>query len=128
VEGKMVKLIISERKIEETLILDLSGDITFSEGNVVLRKAVRRLIGEGQKKIILNMENVVYVDSSGIGEMVSAFVAISREGGSFKLINLPTRIYELLMICKLLTVFDVSENTRNARFREPHFCFHYLNG
>jgi anti-sigma B factor antagonist len=111
----MVKLIIAERKIEEALILDLRGDITFSEGNVVLRAAIRRLLSEGQKKIILNMENVGYVDSSGIGEMISGFVAISREEGSFKLINVPKRVYELLMICKLQTVFDVSENTRNAR-------------
>jgi anti-sigma B factor antagonist len=113
-EGKMVKLIISEREIEETLVLDLNGDITFGEGNVLLRTAIRRLLSGGQKKIILNMENVGYLDSSGIGEMVSGFVAISREGGSFKLINLPTRVYELLMICKLLTVFDVNKNTRNA--------------
>jgi anti-sigma B factor antagonist len=113
-EVKMAMLTISERKTDETLILDLSGDVIFGEGNVVLRTVIRRHLGEGQKKIILNMENVGFVDSSGIGEMVSAFTAINRKGGSFKLINLPKRVYELLMICKLLTVFDVSENTRNA--------------
>ena len=110
----MVKLIISERKIDEMSILDLSGDVIFGDGNVALRTAIRRLLGEGQKKIILNMEHVGYVDSSGIGELVSGFTATNREGGSFKLINLPKRVYDLLAICKLLTIFDVCENTRNA--------------
>jgi anti-sigma B factor antagonist len=110
----MVKLIVSERRIDEMSILDLSGDVTLGEGNVMLRTAIGRLLGEGQKKIILNMEKVGYVDSSGIGELVSGFIAISRKGGSFKLINLPKRVYELLAICKLLSVFDVRENTRNA--------------
>ncbi len=110
----MVKLIISEQKIDELSILDLSGDVIFGEGTVVLRTAIRRLLGEGQKKIILNMEHVGYIDSSGIGELVSGFTASKREEGSFKLINLPDRVYDLLAICKLLTVFDVCENTRNA--------------
>ncbi len=110
----MVKLIVSERMIDETSILDLSGDVIFGEGNVVLRKAIRRLLGEGKKKIVLNMENVGYVDSSGIGELVSSLTAINREEGSFKLINLPTRVYEILTICKLLTVFEACENARNA--------------
>jgi len=110
----MVKLIVSERRIDEMSILDLSGDVTLGEGNVMLRTAIGRLLGEGQKKIILNMEKVGYVDSSGIGELVSGFIAFSRKGGSFKLINLPKRVYELLAICKLLSVFDVCENTRNA--------------
>lgn len=110
----MIKLTISERKLDETLILDLSGDIVFGEGTVVLRDVIRCLLDEGQKKIILNMENVGFVDSSGIGEMVSGFTSVSREGGSFKLVNVPKRVYELLTICKLLTVFDVRENTRNA--------------
>jgi len=110
----MIKLIILERKIDEMSILDLSGDIIFGEGNVVLRNAIRRLLGEGQKKIILNMENVGYVDSSGIGELVSGYTAINQEMGSFKLINLPKRVHDLLAICKLLTIFDVCDNTRNA--------------
>ena len=110
----MVKLIISEQKIDETLIVNLSGDIVFGDGNVVLRDTIRRLLSEGHKKIVLNMENVGYVDSSGIGEMVSGFIAINREHGSFKLVNVPKRITELLIMCKLLAIFDVTDNTDNA--------------
>ena len=106
----MARLNISERRLGDVTILDLSGDITFGEGNLLLRAAIRRPLGEGRKKIFLNFAEVGYLDSSGVGELVSGYTAIGREGGRLKLFNLPPRIYQLLAITKLLTVFDVSEN------------------
>jgi anti-sigma B factor antagonist len=111
----MAELIISERKFQETAILDLRGDLIYGGANTVLRNAIRNLLAEGKKQIILNMENVGYVDSSGVGELISGFTAVSRKGGSFKLLNLSKRVHDLLAICKLLTVFDVSENTFMAQ-------------
>ena len=106
----MAKLNIFERQVGDSTIFDLSGDITFGEGNVALRNAIRRSLGEGKRKFLLNFGSVGYVDSSGIGELVSGFTAINREGGRLRLSNLPRRIEELLTICKLLTIFDVCEN------------------
>lgn len=110
----MSKLDWRERTVEGVTVLDLTGDITIGEGNVALRNVIRRLLGEGRNKILLNLANVRYVDSSGIGELISSYTAIGREGGQLKLINLTERIQELLVITKLLTVFDVYENESEA--------------
>lgn len=110
----MARLDISEREMSDVVVLELNGDITFGEGNVLLRAAIRRLLGEGRKKIFLNFARVGYLDSSGVGELVSAYTAISREDGRLKLLNLPPRIYQLLAITKLLTVFDVAESETEA--------------
>jgi anti-sigma B factor antagonist len=107
----MARLDISERQLDDVTVLDLSGDITFGEGSVQLRAAIRRLLGEGKKKFFLNFANVGYLDSSGVGELVSGFTAVSRVGGKLKLLNLSPRIYQLLEITKLLTVFDVAEHS-----------------
>jgi anti-sigma B factor antagonist len=95
-------------------VLDLGGKITIGEGSVSLRSAIRRLIEEGKKKILLNLAQVSYVDSSGIGELVSSFTTINREGGQLKLLNLTQKIQDLLAITKLLTVFDVYEDEQTA--------------
>ncbi len=110
----MAELNISERQVNNITIFDMSGDIIFGQGNVVLRSAIRRLLGEGKKKILLNFSGVGFVDSSGIGELVSGFTAVNREGGQLKLLNLTQRIQHLLVITKLLTVFDTFENERDA--------------
>ena len=110
----MARLDISERQMSDVTILDLSGDITFGEGNLLLRAAIRELLADGKNKIFLNFENVGYLDSSGVGELVSGFTAVSREDGKLKLLNLPPRIYQLLSITKLLTVFDVAESETEA--------------
>lgn len=106
----MARLNIFERQIGDFTVFDLSGDITFGEGNIALRNAIRSALGEGKKKFLLNFGSVGYVDSSGIGELVSGFIAINRESGQLRLSNLPQRIEELLTICKLLTIFDICEN------------------
>ena len=110
----MAELNISERQAGDITIFDMNGDIIFGQGNVVLRSAIRRLLGEGKKKILLNFSGVGFVDSSGIGELVSGFTAVNREGGQLKLLNLTQRIQHLLVITKLLTVFDTFENERDA--------------
>ena len=110
----MARLEIYERQMSDVTIFDLSGDITFGEGNVLLRAAIRKALAEGKKKIFLNFERVGYLDSSGIGELVSGFTAINREDGKLKLLNLPPRVYQLLSITRLLTVFDIAESETEA--------------
>ena len=110
----MAELNISERQAGDVTILDLDGKITIGEGSVALRNAIRRLVGEGKKKILLNLSGVGYVDSSGIGELVSSFTTVNKEGGQLKLLNLTQKIQDLLAITKLLTVFDTLENEGEA--------------
>ena len=110
----MAELNISERQAGDVTVLDLSGKITIGEGSVSLRSAIRRLIEEGKKKILLNLAQVSYVDSSGIGELVSSYTTIGRENGQLKLLNLTQKIQDLLAITKLLTVFDVYEDEQTA--------------
>jgi anti-sigma B factor antagonist len=110
----MAELNISERQAGDVTILDLSGKITIGEGSVALRTAIRRMLEEGKKKILLNLGGVGYVDSSGIGELVSSYTAINKDGGQLKLLNLTQKIQDLLTITKLLTVFDVYESESEA--------------
>jgi anti-sigma B factor antagonist len=94
--------------------MDLSGRITLGEGSVVLRDAVRELLSKGNKKILANLADVNYIDSSGIGELVSAFTTVKNQGGELKLLNLTKKVHDLLQITKLYTVFDVKDNEANA--------------
>lgn len=110
----MAELNISERQAGDVTILDLDGKITIGEGSVALRSAIRRLLGEGKNKILLNLGSVGYIDSSGIGELVSSFTAVNKESGQLKLLNLTQKIQDLLAITKLLTVFDVFEDEGEA--------------
>ena len=110
----MAELNIRERQAGDVTVLDMEGKITIGEGSVALRSAIRRLIEEGKKKILLNLAGVSYVDSSGIGELVSSFTTINREGGQLKLLNLTQKIQDLLAITKLLTVFDVYDDEATA--------------
>jgi len=105
---------ISERQAGDVTILDLEGKVTIGEGSVALRNAIRRLLGEGKNKILLNLGSVGYIDSSGIGELVSSFTAVNKEGGSLKLLNLTQKIQDLLAITKLLTVFDTFDDEASA--------------
>jgi anti-sigma B factor antagonist len=110
----MADINISERQAGDVTILDLDGKVTIGEGSVALRNAIRRLLGEGKSKILLNLGSVGYIDSSGIGELVSSFTAVNKEGGTLKLLNLTQKIQDLLAITKLLTVFDVYESEADA--------------
>src|SRR5215217_7031184 len=110
----MAELNINERQAGDVTVLDMSGKITIGEGSVALRTAIRRLLGEGKSKILLNLAGVGYIDSSGIGELVSSFTAVKKEGGTLKLLKLTQKIQDLLAITKLLTVFDVYEEEAEA--------------
>ncbi len=104
----------STRKVENVTIVDLSGRITLGEGSVVLRDTIRDLISKGDKKILLNLGEVTYIDSSGIGELVSAFTTVRNQGGELKLLNLTKKVHDLLQITKLYTVFDVKDDETAA--------------
>jgi anti-sigma B factor antagonist len=104
----------SSRQVDGITILDLSGRITLGEGSVVLREAVKELSAQGQKQILLNLGNVTYIDSSGIGELVGAFTSIRNAGGDLKLLNLTKKVHDLLQITKLYTVFDVWDDEATA--------------
>jgi anti-sigma B factor antagonist len=110
----MAELNINERQAGDVTVLDLSGKITIGEGSVALRTAVRRLLEEGKKRVLLNLANVSYIDSSGIGELVSSYTATNKEAGQLKLLNLTQKIKDLLTITKLYTVFDVYDNEAEA--------------
>jgi anti-sigma B factor antagonist len=97
---------ITERRQGDVVILDLDGKILLGEGDVQLREAIRRLLQSGARKILLNLANVPYMDSAGLGELVRAYTTVRREGGELKLLNLTVRIQDLLTITKLISVFE----------------------
>ena len=105
---------LSTRQVDGVTIIDLSGRITLGEGSVQLRDAIRDLLAKGQKKILLNLADVNYIDSSGIGELVSAFTTVKNQGGELKLLNLTKKVHDLLQITKLYTVFDVQDDETTA--------------
>lgn len=104
----------SSRQVNGVTVVDMSGRITLGEGSVVLRETVRDLLGKGEKKILLNLGNVTYIDSSGIGELVSAFTSVRNQGGELKLLNLTKKVHDLLQITKLYTVFDIKDDETAA--------------
>lgn len=110
----MSDITITERQAGDVTIVDLEGKVTIGEGSVALRNKIRELLGDGKNKILLNLAGVGYIDSSGIGELVSSFTAVSKEGGTLKLLNLTQKIQDLLAITKLLTVFDVYDVEADA--------------
>jgi anti-sigma B factor antagonist len=110
----MAELEVKERQAGDVTILDLSGSVRMGEGAVSLRNAIRGLVEQGKKKILLNLGAVKNVDSSGIGELIANYTTISRDGGQLKLLNLTDKIQNLLVITKLLTVFDSYDNEAEA--------------
>jgi anti-sigma B factor antagonist len=104
----------STRQVDGITIVDLSGRITLGEGSVVLRDTIRDVVSQGNKRILLNLGDVTYIDSSGIGELVSAFTSVRNQGGELKLLNLTKKVHDLLQITKLYTVFDVRDDEATA--------------
>ena len=104
----------SSRQVNGVTVVDMSGRITLGEGSVVLRDTIRDLLGKGDKKILLNLGNVTYIDSSGIGELVSAYTSVRNQGGELKLLNLTKKVHDLLQITKLYTVFDIKDDETAA--------------
>jgi anti-sigma B factor antagonist len=110
----MAELDVKERQAGDVTILDLNGSVRMGEGAVSLRNAIRSKIEQGNKKILLNLGSVKNIDSSGIGELIANYTTITREGGQLKLLNLTEKIQNLLVITKLLTVFDSYDNEAEA--------------
>lgn len=110
----MKNLNIIERRNGKVVILDLEGNIRLGEDSTQFRQFIRQLVQNGEKSVLLNLENITYVDSSGLGEIVAGFTSLEKVGGTMKLINLNSRISELMMITKLLTVFEVFDSEKAA--------------
>ena len=102
------------RQVNDITIVDLSGQIKLGEGSSVLRDTVKDLLGKGRKDILLNLGDVTYIDSSGVGELVSAFTSVRNQGGELKLLHLTKKVHDLLQITKLYTVFDVKDDEAAA--------------
>jgi anti-sigma B factor antagonist len=109
-----VNLKTSTRQVDGVTIVDCNGRITLGEGSIVLRDVVKDLLSKGQKKILMNLGDVNYIDSSGIGELVSAYTTVKNQGGELKLLNLTKKVHDLLQITKLYTVFDVKDDEAAA--------------
>lgn len=109
-----VSVNLTNRQVGDITVIDVAGRITLGEGSSALRDALRDLVSKGQKKILLNLGDVSYIDSSGIGELVSGFTTVTNQGGQLKLLNLTKRVKDLLQITKLYTVFDVHDEESTA--------------
>ncbi|HUA98013.1 MAG TPA: STAS domain-containing protein [Terracidiphilus sp.] len=107
-------LTIASREVDGVTVLDLGGRITLGEGSVQLRDAIRDLIGKGQKSILLNLGDVNYIDSSGLGELVSAYTTARNQEAKLKLLNLTKKVHDLLQLTKLYTVFDIYDDEASA--------------
>lgn len=105
---------LNTRQVGDVSVVDVSGRITLGEGSSALRDTLRDMVSKNQKKILLNLGDVSYIDSSGIGELVSGFTTVTNSGGQLKLLNLTKRVKDLLQITKLYTVFDVHEDEAGA--------------
>jgi len=109
-----LKMQTAVRQIEDITIVDVSGRITVGEGNVMLRETVLGLLEKGNKRILLNLHNVGYIDSSGIGELVKSYTTVKNQGGRMKLVNLSKRVHDLLQLTRLHAVFDIEADEASA--------------
>jgi anti-sigma B factor antagonist len=110
----MTNLSITERRNDDIVILDLDGKIKLGEGCTELHKVLRQLVERGEKKALLNLEKVSYIDSSGLGELVSGYAAFKRNDGEMKILNLSQSVHQLMVLTKLLTVFQIYDNETTA--------------
>jgi anti-anti-sigma factor len=109
---------ITERQAGDCVILDLKGNIIMGGGSTELRDNIRRLIQEGKEKVILNLAGVKYIDSSGVGELVSSSVALNRARGHLRLLNMPEKVEEVMALSSLLSIFEVYDDESEA-LRKP---------
>jgi anti-sigma B factor antagonist len=101
---------ISTRQVEDVTVIDVSGRITLGEETSALRQIIHDLISQGKKKIVLNLADVSYIDSSGVGELVAGYAAARNQGGELKLLNLTKKVHDLLQVTKLYTIFDIKDD------------------
>ncbi len=105
---------ISARHNQGVTILEPKGKITIGVGDVALRQSVVEALGAGSKNILIDLADVTTIDSSGIGELVSAYTTVTNKGGKLRLLNLPPKVQDILQITQLVTVFDVFDNEDEA--------------
>lgn len=115
-------LTVASREVDSVTVLDLKGKITLGEGSVQIRDAIRGLVGKGTNRILLNLGDVTYIDSSGLGELVGAYTTAKNQGAELKLLNLTKKVHDLLQLTKLYTVFDTydDEKVAIASFKLAH--------
>lgn len=113
---------IKEREMNGVVVMDLSGRITLGEGSVSLRERIREELAKGRKQILLNLGGISYIDSSGLGELISAYASARNQGGEVKLLNVTKRVQDLMEIVKLYTVFDIYDDQAPAiaSFQHSH--------
>ncbi len=109
-----MSMVITPRRLDDVVILDLAGRITIGEGTIVLRDRIQRMLEDGERKFLLSLTDVDYIDSSGLGELVSSFTTVRNQEGELKLLGLTRRVRDLMQITKLLTVFDVYDSEPEA--------------
>ena len=109
-----MSMIITPRRLDDVVIMDLAGRITIGEGTIVLRNRIQKMLEDGDRKFLLNLTDVDYIDSSGLGELVSSFTTVKNKEGQLKLLGLTRRVRDLMQITKLLTVFDVYDSEPEA--------------
>jgi anti-sigma B factor antagonist len=109
-----MSLKINTREVGQVTILDIQGRVVLGDEIGDLRTAIHNLIGEGKKKIILNLAGVDYIDSSGVGELVSSYTTVRNAGGELKLLNLTQKVQDVLYVTKLYTVFDIKDDEFTA--------------
>ncbi len=109
-----MSMVLNARRLDDVVILDASGRITMGEGTLILRDQIQKLLNAGDRKFLLNLADVDYIDSSGLGELVTSFTTVRNQNGQLKLLNLTRRVQDLLQITKLLTVFEVFNSEPEA--------------
>ena len=109
-----MSMVLNARRLDDVVIMDLSGRITMGEGTLIVRDQIKKLLDAGDRKFLLNLSDVDYIDSSGLGELVTSFTTVRNQGGQLKLLNLTRRVQDLLQITKLLTVFEVFDSESEA--------------
>lgn len=111
---KASSLVVSKRRIDGVIILDLTGNIRLGEENAYLHNTIRELVSNGERKLLLNLAHVTKIDSSGMGELIAAYTTLQKNGGEAKLLNLTQGVEQLMTLTKLLTVFETYENESDA--------------
>lgn len=109
-----MSLKMSNREVSGIVIIDLSGQLTLGESSAAIRDEVRDQTNQGLRKILLNLANITYIDSAGLGELTAAYTSVKNRGGELKLLSLTKRVHDLMQITKLYTVFDVYDDEKKA--------------
>jgi anti-sigma B factor antagonist len=107
-------MVLNARRLDDVVIMDLSGRITMGEGTLIIRENIQKFLNAGDRKFLLNLADVDYIDSSGLGELVTSFTTVRNQNGFLKLLNLTRRVQDLLQITKLLTVFEAFDDETEA--------------